>query len=115
MAKSNKPLVWGLFAAGGTITAFLTPVMVCLTGLAIPLGLMGPEVLAYERIHDILAMWPWKLALFVFISLSLWHAAHRLRITAHDFGLRSDGPVASVVYLLAAAGTVAAAIYLLRI
>ena len=25
MAKSNKPIVWGPFAAGGTLTAFLTP------------------------------------------------------------------------------------------
>ncbi len=51
MAKSNKPLVWGLFAAGGTITAFLTPVMIFVTALAVPLGIMSPEVLAYDRIH----------------------------------------------------------------
>ncbi len=115
MAKSNKPIVWGLFAAGGTIAAFFTPVMVCLTGLAIPLGLMDPEVLAYERIRGVLADWPSKVLMFLFISLSFWHAAHRLRITAHDFGLRSDGAVASAVYLLATIGTVASAVYLLRI
>ena len=34
MAKSNKPIVWGPFAAGGTLTAFLTPVLVTLTLLA---------------------------------------------------------------------------------
>jgi fumarate reductase subunit D len=33
MAKSNKPVVWGLFAAGGTVTAFLTPALVLLTML----------------------------------------------------------------------------------
>jgi fumarate reductase subunit D len=115
MAKSNKPIVWGLFAAGGTITAFFTPVMIFITGLAVPLGIMNPEVLAYDRIHSLLDNWLWKLAVFVFISLSLWHAAHRLRITAHDFGLRGDGLVATVVYLLATLGTVVAAIYLVRI
>ena len=31
MAKSNKPIIWGLFAAGGTVTAFITPVLVLLT------------------------------------------------------------------------------------
>ena len=34
MAKSNKPIVWGPFAAGGTITALLTPVLIVLTLLA---------------------------------------------------------------------------------
>ncbi len=39
------------------------------------------------------------------IFLSLWHAAHRLRITMHDFGVRADTLVAIVVYLIAAVGT----------
>ncbi len=34
MAKSNKPIVWGLFAGGGTVTAFMTPVLIVLTLLA---------------------------------------------------------------------------------
>ena len=48
MAKSNKPIVWGLFAAGGTVTAFVTPVMIFVTGLAVPLGIMNPDILAME-------------------------------------------------------------------
>jgi predicted nucleic acid-binding protein len=28
MAKSNKPMVWSLFAAGGTLAALLAPVLV---------------------------------------------------------------------------------------
>ena len=42
-------------------------------------------------------------------------AAHRLRVTLHDFGLRQDPIVAVVVYLVAAAGTVMTLISLLRI
>lgn len=115
MAKSNKPVFWGLFAAGGTVAAFFTPVMVFVTVLAVPLGIMEPEVLAYERVHGFLANGFWKLLMFAFITLSFWHAAHRLRVVAHDFGIRSDGVVATVVYFLAAAGTLASAVYLLRI
>ena len=115
MAKSNKPIFWGLFAAGGTLAAFFTPVMVFVTVLAVPLGIMDPEVLAYDRVHAFLANGFWKLVMFVFITLSFWHAAHRLRVVAHDFGMRSDGLVATVVYLFAAAGTLVAAVYLLRI
>jgi fumarate reductase subunit D len=115
MAKSNKPIVWGLFAAGGTVTAFLTPVMIFVTALAVPLGIMDPEALAYDRVHAFLDNGFWKLVMFAFISLSLWHAAHRLRITAHDFGLRSDGAVATIVYALAAVGTIVSVVYLARI
>jgi len=50
MAKSNKPIVWGPFAAGGTLTAFLTPALIALTLLA---GLGGSrgylDVAAFAR------------------------------------------------------------------
>lgn len=113
MAKSNKPIVWGLFAAGGTLTAFFFPALVFLTLLA-ALGYM-PDLLAYENMRAFAEHWFGKLVLFVIVSLSLWHAAHRLRITLHDFGFRSDTLIASAVYLIAALGTIAAIVYLLRI
>ncbi len=113
MAKSNKPIIWGTFAAGGTLSAFVTPVLVVLT-LLVALG-HTPELLAYARLHAFAAHWFGKLVLFVVISLSLWGAAHRLRITCYDFGIRADTLVATVAYLVAAIGSVAAIVYLLRI
>ncbi|VFM94933.1 MAG: succinate dehydrogenase subunit D [Candidatus Kentron sp. G] len=110
---SNKPIVWGLFAAGGTLTAFLTPVLILVT-LLIAFGNV-PEALSYQAMHGFAAHWLGKLILFGVISLSLWHAAHRFRITVHDFGIRADIPVAVVSYLLAAIGTVLAVVYLLGI
>ena len=113
MAKSNKPLVWGLFAAGGTVTAFVTPALIVLTLLA-ALG-NPPDLLGYHRLHAFAAGWFGKLVLFGVILLSLWHAAHRLRITLHDFGVRADALVATAVYAIALAGGVATIIYLWRI
>jgi fumarate reductase subunit D len=113
MAKSNKPIVWSLFAAGGTVTAFVMPVLVLLT-LSASLG-MVPAGLTYEGLGAIASNWFGKLALFGVLALSFWHCAHRLRVTVHDFGLRADALVATVVYLLAAAGTLGTAFYLLRI
>ena len=110
MAKSNKPLVWGPFAAGGTITAFLTPVLILLTLLA-ALGHV-PELLSYERLHAFAAHWLTKVIIVGVVFLSLWSAAHRLRITCYDFGLRVDTLVATVVYAVAGIGTAAALIYL---
>ena len=60
-------------------------------------------------------VWPGLMALVVVIGLSLWSAAHRLRITCYDLGLRADAAVAAFVYAGALAGTGAAMLYLLRI
>lgn len=113
MAQSNKPIVWGPFAAGGTLTAFLTPVLILLTLLA-ALG-HAPDLLGYEALRAFASQGLVKLGLVIVIFLSLWSAAHRLRITCYDLGLRADSLVAMLVYALAIAGTVAAALALLRL
>jgi fumarate reductase subunit D len=113
MARSNKPIVWGPFAAGGTLTAFLTPVLVLLTLLA-GLG-HAPEILAYEHLRAFASHWFVKLALVGTVFLSLWSAAHRLRITLYDLGLRADALAATLVYAAALAGTGASALYLSRL
>ena len=51
MATSNKPIVWGPFAAGGTLTAFVTPVLILLTLLA-GLG-HAPDLLAYDALRAV--------------------------------------------------------------
>ena len=109
---SHKPIVWGLFAGGGTVAAFLAPVMIAVTAL---LALAVPSVLSYENVLAWVQNWFVKLILFGVIGLQLWHAAHRLRITAHDFGIRADGPVSWVVYAIAGVLTLACAYFLLVI
>jgi fumarate reductase subunit D len=113
MARSNKPIVWGPFAAGGTLTAFLTPALVVVTLLA-ALG-HTPDLLAYERLQAFAAHWLARIAIAGVVFLSLWSAAHRLRITCYDLGIRADTLVATLVYALALAGTGASVLYLLRI
>lgn len=113
MAISNKPLVWGPFAAGGTLTAFLTPALILLTLLA-ALG-HAPDLLAYDRLHVFAHQWLAKLAVAGGVFLSLWSAAHRLRITCYDLGVRADTVVATIVYAGALAGTGASVYYLARI
>ena len=113
MAISNKPIVWGPFAAGGTLTAFLTPALILLTLLA-ALG-HAPDLLAYDRLHAFAGHWLVKLAIVGVVFLSLWSAAHRLRITCYDLGVRADIAVATVVYAAALAGSAASVLYLARI
>jgi fumarate reductase subunit D len=113
VAISNKPIVWGPFAAGGTLTAFLTPALILLTFLA-ALG-HAPDLLAYERLYGFAGHWLAKLAVAGAVFLSLWSAAHRLRITCYDLGVRADTLVATILYAGALAGTGASVLYLMRI
>jgi fumarate reductase subunit D len=113
MAKSNKPIFWSMFAAGGTLAAFLAPVLIVLF-LLVSLG-HAPGLLSYERLHAFAGHWFGKLFLVAVIALFLWHAAHRLRVTLYDFGLRQDSIVAVVAYLVAAVGTLLSVLYLIRI
>ena len=105
MSVSNKPIIWSLFAAGGTVTALLTPVLVLLFALAVPFGLLPAETFSYTQIHSMLDSPLVRLVVFAVLFLSLWHSAHRMRITLHDFGLRSDGLAVFLFYGLAAVTT----------
>ena len=55
MGSSNKPVIWGLFAAGGTVAAFVVPILILITCLGIPLGLLSADVLSYEHCACVIA------------------------------------------------------------
>ncbi|MCC4119201.1 fumarate reductase subunit D, partial [Aromatoleum toluclasticum] len=42
MKRSNAPIFWGLFGEGGMLAALFGPVLVFITGIAVPLGLLLP-------------------------------------------------------------------------
>jgi len=105
MGSSNKPVIWGLFAAGGTVAAFVVPILIVMTCLGIPLGLLSADVLSYGHLLALLQNPFSKLITFGVLFLIIWHAAHRMRITAHDLGMRNDTLIMFVCYGVAAAGT----------
>lgn len=115
MAKSNKLIVWSLFAGGGMLAAFLVPVLIFITGIAAPLGLLPKDSLSYDRML-VLAQAPiGKIVLFAVIFLALWHAAHRLRMTLHDLGVRAGRAAMFACYGAAALASLATALVLLSI
>jgi fumarate reductase subunit D len=104
-----------LFAGGGMLAAFLMPAMIFITGIAMPMGLLPEDALAYDRMLAFAGNPIGKLVLFGIIFLSLWHAAHRLRMTLHDLGLRSGRVAMLACYGVAGLGSIAAAAVLLSI
>lgn len=113
MAIARKALVWGLFAAGGTVSSFVFPALIALF-LLVAMGKV-PDGLQFANIHAFASNWIAKAGLFIVVFLSLWHSAHRLRVVFHDFGVRMDKTVARALYLVALFGTVLTAYYLYKI
>ena len=77
--------------------------MLFVTNLAPPIGLFS-DAMSWETMYGFVSNWLVKLVLLGIIGFGLWHAAHRLRVCAHDFGIRADTVVAYIVYGLAGIG-----------
>jgi fumarate reductase subunit D len=94
--RSNAPIFWLLFGAGGMLAALLGPMLVFITGVAVPLGSpLHPELLSYERVLGLARHWAGKGILMAVIALFAWHAAHRIFHSLHDLGIH-HGAVAKV-------------------
>lgn len=109
MARNPTPLMWTLFGFGGMLSALLFPVHIFLLGLAFPLGwLAAPD---YESLHALVTHPVTRLYLFAFISLPLFHWAHRFRYTISDLLQLKQGTqlVAGICYGAALVGTFTAA------
>jgi fumarate reductase subunit D len=111
MAKSNEPFWWALFGAGGMVAALFLPATVLVTGFAVPAGSVTEGDLRALLANPLV-----RLYLFVLISLSLFHWAHRFRFTLVDLGLQAArSVVAWLCYGSAVLGTLLAALLALRV
>jgi fumarate reductase subunit D len=115
LKRSHEPLFWALFGAGGMLLALLGPVLVFATGLAVPLGWLPADTLSPARMLAFAQHPMGKLALLALVSLSLFHACHRLRHSLHDLGWSLGTAGAVLFYGFAALGSSAAAVLLWRI
>ena len=110
MKRSNKPVFWSLFGAGGMLSALVGPALVFITGLAVPLGFLLPhQTMSYERMVVFARSVPGQLALLCVISLFLFHGCHRLYHCLHDLGIHVGPGLKALFHGIAIAGTLAAA------
>jgi fumarate reductase subunit D len=116
MKRSNAPIFWALFGAGGMLSALTGPVLVFITGIAVPLELLLPqETMSYANMLSFSRSIVGKLFILAIVVLYLWHAAHRIFKTLHDVGIH-PGPASKLAcYGTAFAGTVIAGYAVLAI
>lgn len=113
--RSNQPVFWLLFGAGGMLSALLGVGLVFVTGIAAPLGLEPRAVMSYADVLDFTRNWAGKAFVFAVVSLFLWHGAHRIYHTLHDLGIPNGLAAKLACYGTALLVTVTAAEALLKI
>lgn len=115
MKRSNKPIFWSLFGAGGTLSALIGPVLVLITGILVPLSIVLPrDTMSYDRTLALAQNGFGKVALLAVISLFLFHGCHRMYHCLHDFGAHVGPGLKAVFHGFAIIGT-AAAVYVLTV
>ena len=64
--RSNAPIFWSLFGAGGMLSALLGPALVFITGVAVPLGLpSAASGIDYAHLAGFARHWAGKGFLFI--------------------------------------------------
>ena len=114
--RSNEPIFWSLFGAGGVLTALILPVTILITGILVPLGLTGPEVMSYARMQAFVDGFIGKVLVWSLISLTLWHALHRVYHGLHDLGVDTSSSLYKwLAYGSAFVGTVVVGLLVLSV
>ncbi|MGF1721675.1 fumarate reductase subunit FrdD [Vibrio kyushuensis] len=113
--RSDEPIWWGLFGAGGTWFAMITPVTILVLGILAPLGIIDAESLSYERVSAFATSIIGALFIIGTLALPMWHAMHRLHHGMHDLKFHT-GVVGKVgCYFFAALISALSIIFILMI
>lgn len=116
MKRSNKPIFWSLFGAGGMLSALIGAMLIFITGLGVPLGIGFPaDTMSYSHVLILAQNIFGKIAIFAVITLFLFHGCHRLYHSLHDFGIHVGPGIKAAFHGFAALGSLAALILLIRI
>lgn len=104
--RANKPIFWLPFGGGGMVSALIGPMLIFITGIAVPLGFLLPgDAMSYERMLAFARNPLGKLFLLVVIALFLFHGCHRAYHCLHDFGIHVGSGLKAAFHGFAILGT----------
>jgi fumarate reductase subunit D len=110
MKRSNAPIFWALFGAGGMLSALQGAMLVFLTGFALPSGWLLPqEAFGHARMLAFAQHPLGKGFILLVIVLFAWHAAHRIFHSLHDIHIHTGLLARLLCYGTAAVMSVVAA------
>ncbi len=110
MRRSNAPIFWALFGAGGMLAALIAPMLVFITGIAVPTGFLLPaDALSYANVLALARNWFGKLALLAVVSLFMWHGGLRMYHSLHHLGFHSRAGAKVMIFGIALLATISAA------
>ena len=116
MKRSNAPVFWALFGAGGMLSALIAPMLVFITGIAVPMGVLLPaDAMSYERMLAFARNGFAKLALLAVISLFLWHGGLRMYHSLHHLGFHTATGSKLIIHGTSLLATIVAAWALLAV
>ncbi|TMH31052.1 MAG: fumarate reductase subunit FrdD [Betaproteobacteria bacterium] len=116
MKRSNAPVFWALFGAGGMLAALIAPMLVFITGVAVPTGRLLPaDAMSYERMLTLARNGFGKLALLLVVLLFMFHGGLRMYHSLHHLGFHTGSGAKAVIFGIAVLATIAAAVALLAV
>ena len=113
--RSDEPVFWGLFGAGGVWFAMFTPITVLILAVLVPLNVIDEHALSYERMSGFASSFFGGLFLILSLVLPMWHAMHRIHHGLHDLKIRSGNFGKVLCYGFAGAMSILALVFVFMV
>ena len=111
-----EPIIWFMFGQGILIGTILLTGWIAIVGLAIPLGIVDASALSFGRASDLGGHLIGRVVLAALCILPLWKGAHHIRHMLIDSGgAERHASMATLLYLIATAGSVLAIVAVVRL
>ncbi len=81
--RSDEPVYWGLFGAGGMAIAFALPALIVM------LIVCGFNSNAMANLFELFRHWWTAIPLFGVLALTTWHCLHRIYHGLHDLTIHT--------------------------
>ncbi|MDC0610103.1 fumarate reductase subunit FrdD [Vibrio sp.] len=113
--RSDEPVWWGLFGAGGTWFAMISPVTILVLGILGPLGIIDADAFSYERAAHFATNFIGAIFVILTLALPMWHAMHRVHHGMHDLKLHTGAAGKIICYGIAGVVTALGVIFVFMI